>query len=233
MKTSCIVVDDEPLAIELLKNHISLFDKLELKASFQNSLEAFEYIKSNDIQLMFLDIQMPNLTGIELLRSVRTPPKVIFTTAYRDFAVEGFELNAVDYLLKPITFERFIKALDKFYDGQSFVGGPEPEAVDIIRPSGMFVRAENKNIRINFDEILFVESLKDYIKIVAVNGETLTKMKISDFEEKLPDHLIRVHRSFIVNKKKVTAFTHQDVEIGDIEIPIGGLYKHRVIKELQ
>ncbi len=230
MRTSCVIVDDEPLAIELLKNHISLFDRLELKASFQNALEAFEYIKANNIQLMFLDIQMPNLTGIELLRSIQTPPKVIFTTAYRDYAVEGFELNAVDYLLKPITFERFIKALDKFYDSQH--AAISPEVVDDSISHGLFVRAEKKNVRVDFDDILFVESLKDYIKIVVSKGEILTKMKISDFEAKLPAHLIRVHRSFIVNKYKVTAFTAHDVEINDIEIPIGGLYKQVVLKEL-
>lgn len=231
MRTSCVIVDDEPLAIELLKNHIGLFDKLELKASFQNALEAFEYIKLNNIQLMFLDIQMPHLTGIELLRSIQTPPKVIFTTAYRDFAVEGFELNAIDYLLKPITFERFIKALDKFYDGQPATSNSEV-VVDNSSP-GLFVRADKKNVRINFGDILFVESLKDYIKIVVTEGEVLTKMKISDFEAKLPTNLIRVHRSFIVNKDKVTAFTAHDVEINDIEIPIGGLYKQMVMKELE
>jgi len=233
----CIIVDDEPLAIKLITRHINELPNLVLVDSFQNPLEAFDLLKKEAIDLIFLDIQMPVLTGIDFVKSLPNPPGIIFTTAFRNYAVESYELNVVDYIVKPITFTRFLKAVNKFIaqKSPSAISPPStPPSSDSSKSNNhLYVNSNKKHIKINFDQILFVESIKDYVRIHKYKKNIITKGKISDFEKKLPDNFLRIHRSFIVNTDKITAFTAHDVEIEEKEIPIGGSYKTEVIKRLK
>ena len=234
-KVKCLVVDDEPLARGLLEKHIQSFSQLQLAGSCWNAIEAFEFLKKESIDLIFLDIQMPGISGISFLKSLQHPPAVIFTTAYRGYAVESYELNVVDYLLKPITMDRFLKSVNKYMNAIR----PQPPKRESTLPSAMpseqfiYVNANRKHIKIQFEEVEFIESLKDYVCIHCGNEKTITKDKISGFEKKLPDYFLRVHRSYIVNTKKITAYTSQDIEIEKKEIPIGISYKQSVMTFLQ
>lgn len=235
MKTRCVIIDDEPLAIELIESHITQLEHLEVVATFKNALNAFEFIKSNHVDLLFLDIQMPMLSGTDFLKSANISAKVIFTTAYREYALEGYELNVIDYLLKPITFNRFLKAIDKYFELKTIqepIKSTEPAGISDI--DFIYVRANRKHIKVKFEDILYVESIKDYIKFRTDVETIVVKEKISELANLLPEPtFLRIHRSYIVNTQKVTAFTNDDVEISDIEIPIGGIYKQHVLKSLQ
>jgi len=235
MPIKCLIVDDEPLALLLLQTHISQIPQLEVVASCENPLEAFEILKKEPIDLLFLDIQMPVLTGLEFAKSLQHPPSIIFTTAYREYAVESYELNVVDYLLKPITFSRFFKAINKYLNSrhQESTSTVNQAAPIDDSPTFIYVNANRKHVKVLFQDILYVESLKDYVQIHTIDQRITTKDKISVFEQKLPSHFLRVHRSFIVNRHKVTAFTAHDIEIGKKEIPIGGSYKKEVFKVLK
>ncbi len=228
----CFIIDDEPLAIEVIENHISKIDHLEIVGKFQNAVKAFQALRETPVDVLFLDIQMPRLTGIEFLRTLKNPPKVIFTTAYREYALEGFELDVVDYLLKPISFERFLKAADKLFDS---VPPPSSETATISQqtPRYVFVTSEKKNIKICLDEIEYVESKRDYILIKTSNKEVLTHQTITYMDENLPDEcFLRVHRSFIINMKKLESWNHHEVEISGEIIPIGRTYKREAIEVL-
>jgi len=229
----CLVVDDEPLAIELLEKHIEQFPNLELVKSCWNAFDAFEVLKNESIDLVFLDIQMPGLTGLELVRSLKNPPGIIFTTAFRQYAADSYELDVIDYLIKPITIDRFLKSVNRYMGRQNqppqiVVHDPETSAV----PDYIYISANRKYVKVVFEDILYVESLKDYVCIHLSNQEISTKDKISDFEGKLPEYFLRIHRSFIVNTRKITAYTAQDIEIDQLEIPIGISYKKEVINQL-
>lgn len=231
----CLVVDDEPLAVRLLEKHIGQFPQLELVAGCWNAIEAFEVLKREPVDLIFLDIQMPGLTGIDFVKSLQNPPAVIFTTAYREYAVESYELDVIDYLLKPITMDRFFRAINKYMDRQT--SGPatpsSPHSTDSKEEPHIFVNTNRRYVKVLYEEVEYVESLKDYIRIHTSEKTITTKDKISDFEKKLPDYFMRVHRSFIVNTHKITAYTAQDIEVGQKEIPIGISYKQVVMKYLQ
>lgn len=235
MKKQCIIIDDEPLAIELIKDHISKFSNLEVVGTCQNAIEGLEMLKSSHVDLMFLDIQMPTLTGIEFLKSLSNPPKVIFTTAYREYALESYELEVVDYLLKPISFDRFFKSINKFLKTEETVQkSPRPKRIEEENSNDfIYVNANKKHHRINYDDILYAESLKDYVRIHTKSISITTKEKISDFESKLPSNFLRTHRSYIINTQKISAYTMNDIEIGDIEIPIGISYKQQVLDVLK
>lgn len=226
----CLIVDDEPLAIALMQAHIDQIPQLELVDSCQNALAAFEILKREKIDLLFLDIQMPVLSGIEFVKSLKKPPAIIFTTAHRQYALESYELNIVDYLLKPIAFIRFFKAINKYLDSRT------PLTLQTITqdqsPKYFFVNANKKNLRIAFEEILYVESLKDYLRIVTKSQSIVTKSTITAFEKTLPPSFCRVHRSYIVNLEEISAYTQQDVEIGNKEIPIGLSYKKSLMARL-
>lgn len=228
MKVKCLIVDDEPLAIRLIEKHIAKIDALEVVATCNTALKAFEILNSQSIDLLFLDIKMPNITGIEFLKNLKNPPKTILTTAYRDYALEGYDLGVVDYLLKPITFERFFKAVDRFLSESSKSEVKIKESIDnefIVIKSGI------KNYKIDVKDILYIESLKDYIKINTIDGKNITsKYKISDIEEELDGkYFLRIHRSFIINSTKITAFTNNEIEINGVEIPVGASYKDNVL----
>ena len=230
---SCIAVDDEPPALKLIEKYINAVPLLDLKGTCGNAVDALTLLQHNSIDLLFLDIQMPQILGTDFMRSLRNPPKVIFTTAFRKFAVEGFDLDAVDYLLKPISFERFLKAVNKIMktdlvaeDRNVSVNTPEKEN----EKNFIYLRADRKNIKVNLDDLLFIESLKNYIKVVTKDKTIVTKYPISMLEENLPSSFIRIHRSFIIAKNKIEAFSHDYIQVGKYELPVSRSYRHEVEK---
>jgi DNA-binding LytR/AlgR family response regulator len=225
MTWKCLLVDDEPPALKILEQYIAMADQLEIVGSCNNAFQAMELLKKNNIDIIFLDIQMPKLTGTSFLKTLTHKPQVIFTTAYKEFASDAFDLDAIDYLVKPFSVERFLKAVNKITQLNTTPAEKE-KSVNTPDVSFLYFRSERKMIKVFLDDILYVESIKDYIKIYRVSDKPLlVKQSISTIEAMLPQHLFtRVHRSFIVSVVKVTAFTSQDIEIGNIEIPIGRLY---------
>ena len=222
-------MDDEPLAIRVIEQHLSWFDDFELCGSSTEPLKAVSHIKQMQPDIIFLDIQMPQLTGLDLIESLHHKPAIVLTTAYRDYAVEGFELNVLDYLVKPISLKRFTKAIDKFLELQHAPAGPETEASNFL-----LVKADRKTVKINPDDILYVEGVKDYIKIVLKDQTVITKISIGNFLKELsPEKFIQVHKSFIVAKDRISAFTAHDVEIGGMEIPIGRVYKEEFVTKME
>lgn len=231
-----IIVDDEPLAQDVLETYIEKIPELNLVKKCSNALEANEALKSNAIELMFLDIQMPQLTGIDFLKTLSKPPLVIFTTAYPNYAIEGFELNVLDYLLKPISLERFMKAVNKAIDQiglqqkeSGSTSGPSKEEVGYI-----FVKADKKLVKINYDEILYIEGLKDYVIIRMDKGRVITLQTMKSLEDKLPAALFkRIHRSYIVGIDKINAIVGNMVEVIEKNqpkhLPIGKNYREELL----
>ena len=232
-RIKCLLVDDEPLAIALLQQHVAQLEFLEVAGTCANALKALEALKKTEVDLMFLDIRMPAINGLDFLKMLRDPPKVIVTTAYREYALDGYDLDIVDYLLKPITFDRFFKAIERYLRTNDVLSAPMPK-VQGNEPASIYIKSGYRNIRLNTDDVLYMESLKDYVKIVTGADMITTKYKISDMEHELSaKNFLRIHRSFIVNLKHITAFTSSDVEIGKTELPIGESYKGHVIRILK
>ncbi|MCK4814471.1 response regulator transcription factor [bacterium] len=236
MKIKCIVVDDEPLAIRVIESHIEKLNDIELVAKCSNAIEALDILKNNKIDLIFLDIQMPELTGLEFMNTLQNPPSVIFTTAYRNYAIDAFELDVLDYLLKPITFERFLKAINKFYKLSSYKR-PETLGDTSLKHAGsepfIYIKRNKTMVKLLLKDILFIESLKDYIRIHTDKESYMTKQQISVIEKNLPDeHFLRVHKSFIVSIEKITTFSPNYIGINDKQIPIGRSYKAYVLNNL-
>ncbi|MEM9928773.1 MAG: response regulator transcription factor [Bacteroidota bacterium] len=232
---TCIIVDDEPLAIRLLKAHVAQVPQLELLGTFENPVNALTFLRATPVDLLLLDIQMPVITGLEFARTVPTSTKVIFTTAYREFAVESYELNVVDYLVKPITFSRFYQAFDKFLLLQtSPAPAASPSKINTQTEEAFrYINVNKKHIKVYFQDITYVESLKDYICIHTTTDEVVTREKISDFAAKAPGHFLRTHRSYLVNVDRISAYTAHDIEIGTVTIPIGASYKQHVMRHLK
>jgi DNA-binding LytR/AlgR family response regulator len=231
-KIKCVIADDEALSREVLESYIAQVDKLQLVTQCKNGLEVFSLLKHQPVDLLFLDVQMPQLTGLELLRSLQHPPKVVLTTAYRDFAMEGFELNVLDYLLKPISFDRFLKAIDK-YAATGLPEPPPPPAFTGNTEAFIYVKADKKMVKVFLKNILFIESRKDYVRIKTTEKDIITYQTMSFFEETLPDaQFIRVHRSYIVAIEKITAVAATRIEMADQEIPIGAIYQKQVWRQL-
>lgn len=228
----CIIVDDEELARNLIKNHLNQLNDFEIVAICKSAIEASKVLQQQQIDLLFLDIEMPVLRGTDFFKNLIHKPKVIFTTAYRDYALDGFELNAVDYLLKPITFGRFFKAIEKFLELQTPKQVQSVSIENPVKTDFIFIRKDRKQVKVFFDDILYIESVKDYIKINLKGESHLIKHSIRSFLELLDERFSRTHRSYIVNKDKITAYTKQDIEIGRIEIPIGESYKSIIQKKL-
>jgi DNA-binding LytR/AlgR family response regulator len=219
---NCIAIDDEPLALEVIGTFCEKNDSVNLKGSFSKASEALKYIRKFPVDLLLLDIQMPDISGIDLFKSLQKPPLVIFTTAYSNYAVEGFNLNAVDYLLKPIKYERFVDAIEKA--AQML---PKQREAD----SFLTVRSEYRLVKIPYLEIEYIEGLEDYVKIHLVGKRTiLTRMNLKNMADKLPDtSFIRVHRSFIVPVNRLSSIRNKRILLGSIEIPIGPLYEKDVM----
>lgn len=232
-KIHCIIVDDEPVARDILENLLSRIDSVVLVGLCRNALEAFNIISERKVDLVFLDINMPDISGLSFAKSINSDIKIIFTTAYREYAVEGFDLKAVDYLLKPISFERLFQSINKYRE--EVLPGKEMVNNDIEsgKSDYFFVRSDRKMIRITFDNILYIESLSDYIKINLRDKSVVTRETITSIEAKLPkNEFIRTHRSFIVSKRFVDSFTNEFVEIGSSQVPISRTYKDEVLSKL-
>jgi two-component system LytT family response regulator len=229
----CLIVEDEPLARQIISRYVQQVPTLQLAGECANAIQAFTFLQQHRVDLMFLDIRMPQLNGTDFLKTLQNPPKVIFTTAYPDYALESYELDAVDYLMKPITFERFLKAINK-------AGDPGPSKSDMRQlpeekktESFVYFRADRKMIKVMLQNILYVESMKDYVKIFTVDNTIVSRQSISSVEAMLPEkEFIRTHRSFIVSLQKIRSFTQELIEIEKAEIPIGKIYRNTVMKLL-
>lgn len=227
MKIKCLIVDDEPLAIKLIKNHLKHFKQFEIVAECENAIEASQILQNNNIDLLFLDIQMPEINGIDFLKSLTQRPKVIITSAYKEFAIDGFNLDVLDFLLKPISLDRFFKAINKFLDtrnnNQNTIVLNERSKNKI---EDIFIKDNNKTYRVNPLDILYIEGMREYIKIITSSENIVTKSSLTKFYDQLPKKFfIRIHKSFIINIKKVKVFTTSNVEINNKKIPIGRSYK--------
>ena len=231
----CLVADDEPPAREILQRYIDNMPDLELVKECSNAMQVLSFLQSQEVDLIFLDINMPQLKGNELLKILKNPPKIILTTAYAEYALEGYELDVVDYLLKPIQFERFVKAVHKavHVNGHSLNQSSVIER-EAKQESFVYFRADRKMVKVMLSDIFYIESMKDYVKVVTTEGVLITKQSMTSVEAMLPEnHFIRTHRSFIVSLPKIKSFTHELIEIEKTEIPIGKLFRNSVLKVLQ
>ena len=228
----CLVVDDEPPAREIIRRYIEEMPVLELAGECANAIQAFTFLQQQPVDLLFLDIRMPQLNGTDFLKALKNPTKVIFTTAYAEYALEGYELDVVDYLMKPITFERFLKSVNKICQHGRFYTdsiAAEEKKTD----SFVYFRSDRKMVKVMLADILYIESMKDYIKVFTTNGMIITKQSISSVEAMLPDkEFIRTHRSFIVSTRHIKSFTAELIELQNMDIPIGKLFRNEVMKTL-
>ena len=230
MKTySCYILDDEPLAIKVIEEYLRRLPQFTIAGKQTDSIKAYAEIKELQPSLIFLDIEMPELNGLELLRSMDHKAQIILTTAYRDYAVEGFELNVLDYLLKPISFERFIKAIDRFLEQFSTEAAEVPKKEEHI-----LLRIDRKTQKVMLDEILFVKGVKDYVKIVLSDRNLLFKSSIGNFHKMLPQaQFLRIHKSYVIARNKISAYTAQEIEIGDKVLPVGRAFKAGLMDSLK
>jgi DNA-binding LytR/AlgR family response regulator len=231
----CLIIDDEPLARELLESYIAKIEELKLIKSCGNALDAFSVLQEKSIDLIFLDIEMPQVTGIELLRSLRDRPHIILTTAYREYAFEAYDLDVVDYMLKPVTFERFLRGIGKIkqlkqYDTPGEVTIPLNSSFD---DAYLYLKENREMVKVFLKDILYIESLRDYVRVKTVHREVITYQKISYLEQKLPQNkFLRIHRSFMVAVDKIISFSPSNVRINTTDIPIGRNYKNPTLKVL-
>jgi two-component system LytT family response regulator len=233
----CVIIDDEPLAVDVVKEFLSKIEIVELVATFNNAIDAISFINDSKIDLIFLDIEMPQFSGIEFLKSLERKPMVIFTTAYSDYAVEGFDIGAIDYLVKPIPFHRFFKAVLRAKQMlEPLINIPSPILPTLKTPIDfIFVKAEYENIKLNLSDIIYIEGLKDYVKIHTSNGKfILTLNSLKKFEESLlENNFFRIHRSYIVNLKHIKSIQKNKVIIMEKRIPIGENYKAEFYNQIQ
>lgn len=228
MKMTCLVVDDEPLAIELIQKHVQELGTLSLVGTCRNAMEAMDFLHHQRVDLIFLDIQMPRVTGIDLLRIMKEPPAIIITTAHRDYAIEGYEFDVVDYLLKPVTFTRFTAAVEKFYQRRRTENLTMEAGSDALERL-IHIKVGTKVHQLNEKNILYVESIRDYVQIHFIDGKKMMlKYQIGKLETGLSKQFMRVHKSFIVNKWKITAFNATQIELEKQSIPVGANYKASV-----
>lgn len=228
---NAIIVDDEPLALDVLETFIEQIPELNLLQRCENAFEANEAIKTHKVDLIFLDINMPQLTGMDFYKSLKNPPAVIFTTAYSNYAVEGFELDAVDYLVKPISLDRFLKAVNKASEKINHASEP---AAEVDSDEFFFVKADKKLVKVSYSEILYIEGLKDYVIIRLEKGRVITLQTMKSLEEKLPSHLFkRIHRSYILSLSKIKAILGNTVEVVENDkikqLPIGKNYRDELL----
>lgn len=229
---ACIIVDDEFVAREILKTHLSKIPNINILGKYANAIEAFSAIREHTIDLIFLDINMPEVSGISFAKSINKDIKIIFTTAYRDYAVEGFELQAVDYLLKPISFDRLLKAVNNYFEIYSDNNQKIVETK--ITHDFMFVRADRRMVKIDFEAIVYVESYGDYLKIHLSEETIVTRETIGTIEAKLPaNNFLRIHRSYIVSLKNISSFSNEEIQIQKISLPISRSYKKEVLQVLE
>lgn len=234
----CVIIDDEPLAVDLIKEFVSKVEALELVYTFNNAIDAIAIINQNPVDLIFLDIEMPHFSGIDFLNAIDKKPLVIFTTAYENYAVEGFNLGAVDYLVKPIPFNRFLKAVTRAQQLFSpVVTTPNPASLAVVETANdfMFVRAEYENVKLNYCDILYIEGLKDYVKIYTTDNKyILTLISLIKLDAQLASKgFSRIHRSYIINIKHVTSIQKNKVIIAEKRIPISESYKSLFFEKIK
>ena len=224
----CIIVEDEVLAQDVIKTHLLKIDKLELAGIYRNAPEAMEALKSQDIDVMFLDIRLPGMTGLSMLRALPDPPLVVLTTAYAEYAAESYDLNVIDYLLKPISFERFSKAIDKITQGRLYTHAQKEQERSPV--GHIFIKSSNKFFKVNFSEIVYVEGMKDYIKIHTSDYTLITHQTMNEIERTLPaKQFMRVHKSYVVAVAFIKSIYGNSIELEKKTIPIGINYKDAVM----
>src|SRR5690242_3981680 len=231
----CLIVDDEPPAREIIRRYVQEIPTLQLMGECANAIQVLTILQQQPIDLLFLDIRMPQLNGTDFIKTLQHPPKVIFTTAFSEYALEGYELDVVDYLMKPIRFDRFLKAVNKAFPLNNASPVLKPVVTGVVEEkkneSFVYFRADRKMVKVMLDDILYIESMKDYIKVHTLQGIIITKQSISSVEAMLPEKLfVRTHRSFIVSINKIKSFTNELVEIDKTDIPIGKLFRNGVMK---
>ena len=232
----CLIVDDEEMAVKVIENHISHIDGLEISGVCYNAMDAFAFLQREEVDLLFLDIQMPKMSGLTLLKSLTYKPHVILTTAHREFALEGFELDVVDYLLKPISLDRFLKSVGKVFRFENNTTKTLPPRIEETtnEPAFFYIKSERQFIKILLDEVLFIESLRNHVKIYTLNDNYITLLGITQILEKLPhQHFVRIHRSYIVSISKIHRFTQTNLMVGKKTLPIGQIYREEVLKRLE
>ncbi|MCD8178655.1 MAG: LytTR family DNA-binding domain-containing protein [Tannerellaceae bacterium] len=223
---NCIIVDDEPLARKTIELLINKDNRLELAGDFSNAVSAMQFLNGNPVDLIFLDIQMPKVTGLEFARMVPPDTLIIFTTAYSEYALDSYDIDAIDYLIKPIQFARFQKAVSKAVSYYHMLKNEEKEAIESIQEDHMFVKADRKYFKVEFNDILFIEGLKDYLILQCTNQKIITRMTLKNMLEELPSgQFLRVNKSYIVNTKHITSFDNNDIFIRTHEIAIGNSYR--------
>ena len=235
MKTKCLIVDDEPLARELIRGHVEKLENFEIVAECSDAMRALNVMREKQVDLIFMDIQMPQITGLEFLKTLKHPPKVIITTAFREYALEGFELDVIDYLLKPITFERFLKSVNKFYqmnqDDVQVVAATSGEKIP--EESFIYIKENKKIVKVFLSEIRYIEGLSEYVQVYTDKRKIITKTSMAQMEEKLPnDSFLRIHKSFIISTSRIEAFTANTIEVQGKELPIGRSFKNGVLNAL-
>jgi len=230
-----LIVDDEPLAIDVLETYVEKVPELKIIGKCTNALEANEMIRKEEIDLLFLDIQMPQITGLDFLKSLSNPPMVIFTTAYSNYALEGFELNALDYLLKPISLDRFMKAVNKALEQYDLIHAEAGAGITAASEDFFFVKADKKLVKVRYNDILYIEGLKDYVIIRLKEGRVITLQTMKSLEAKLPSKLFkRIHRSYIVGLDKINALVGNMVEVTEKgqtkTLPVGKNYRDDLLQ---
>lgn len=227
MKLRCVVVDDEPLAITIIEGYLKKIPYIEIVGKFNSALPVYEFLKENEVDLLLLDIEMPNITGVDFVKSLSSAPSVIFTTANKNYAIDGFELNVEDYILKPVTLERLLKAVNRVYEKLNQTTDTKPEEEFI------YLKENKKMVKVYLKNILYLESVKDYVKVVTTCKTVITKQQLNYFETILNStKFLRIHRSFIISINKVDAYSLSGIDIGNTELPIGRKYKDTVIEAL-
>jgi len=233
--TRCLIIDDEPLGIKLIRAHLDKLESFEVVGECKSALKAVEYLRTEKIDLMFLDVNMPEISGIEFLKTLSDPPYVIITTAYREYALEGYELDVVDFLLKPISFERFLKAINRYCNrsrtSPSQVGNNKDDSNE---KKFVFIQDGKNVFRLLYDEIIYFEGYGEYVKVITLNKNFLVRDSLAEFEHKLSsDFFVRIHKSYLINIRKILGFNTNNVMVKNNELPIGRVYREKVMKILK
>jgi DNA-binding LytR/AlgR family response regulator len=233
--TRCLIIDDEPLGIKLIRAHLDKLESFEVVGECKSALKAVEYLRTEKIDLMFLDVNMPEISGIEFLKTLSDPPYVIITTAYREYAIEGYELDVVDFLLKPISFERFLKAINRYCNRSRTSPLQAGNNTGETNEKKYVYIQDGKNVfRLLYDDIIYFEGYGEYVKVITINKNYLVRDSLAEFEHKLSsDFFVRIHKSYLINIRKILGFNTNNVMVKNNELPIGRVYREKVMKILK